>query len=294
MKRDAFLEHVAWTGAGIAFAMSAEGLLAGKALADVGPDADTLFVQISDSHLGFHMPANPDVLGTFNNSIDAINQLAKQPRFVIHTGDVSHLSTPEQFDSGKQALGRLRVRYMAIPGEHDMLGDHKLFYDAFPAASGSTGWFSWEESGIHYIALVNVFDFENMGLLGSEQLAWLERDLRSVKSSTPVVVFAHVPLYALYPQWGWTTRDGAKALALLAPFDRVTVLNGHIHQVIHHVEGNIHFATAHSTAYPQAAPGKAPHPGPLKLPHGDLLHVLGFRSVTIAHGAADLNEHTLG
>ena len=293
MNRNKFLEHVGWTAAGIAFVMGADGVVSGRPLADVGSGDRTLFVQISDSHLGFHLPANPDVLGTFNAAIAGINALPVQPNFVIHTGDVTHLATPEQFDAGKTALAALRAPSVVIPGEHDMLGGPKHFFDAF-AKKGGDGWFSWDESGVHYIALINVFDFENMGLLGSKQLDWMAGDLKGVKRSTPVVVFAHVPLYALYPAWGWTTEDGAKALALLARFDNVTVLNGHIHQVIHHVDGNLRFATANATAYPQAAPGMAPHPGPLKLPHGDLLHVLGFRRVTLDNGVAHLDDRTLG
>ena len=292
MKRGRFLEHVGWTGAGIAFVLGADGLVSGRALADLAPADRTLFVQISDSHLGFGQPANPDVLGTFTSAIAGINALREQPQFVIHTGDVTHLAKPEQFDVGRSALGTLRARTVVLPGEHDMLGGPENFFAAFPK-KGSDGWFSWDESGVHFVALINVFDFENMGLLGSAQLDWLRRDLRGVKTSTPVVLFAHVPLYALYPQWGWTTEDGAKALALLQPFDRVTVLNGHIHQVIRHVEGNVHFATANATAYPQAAPGTAPHPGPLKLPHGQLLHELGFRRVSLGNGVADLDDRTL-
>jgi len=295
MKRGDFLSHVGWTGAGIAYAMTAEGLLAGRALG-AGPATEVpLFVQISDSHIGFHQAANPDVGATFKASIDAINALAQQPRFVVHTGDVTHLAKNEQFDTAKQLLGTLRARTVVLPGEHDTIGaDPNVFYHHFAKPAGSAGWYSWDEAGIHFVALVNVFDFEKMGLLGSEQLAWLERDLRSVKTDVPVVVFAHVPLYALYPDWGWTTADGAKALALLAPFERVIVLNGHIHQVITHVEGNIHFATAAATAYPQPAPGKAPKPGPLALPHDDLLRAIGFRRVTVTDGVADLDDRRLG
>jgi 3',5'-cyclic AMP phosphodiesterase CpdA len=293
MKRQDFLSHVGWTGAGIAFAMSAEGVLVGRALGDQLPGDRTLFVQVSDSHIGFHQAANPDVAATFKSAIDGINNLPLQPAFVIHTGDVTHLAKADQFDTAKQLIGTLRARSIVLPGEHDMLADRKGFYGAFPAPKGSSGWFSWDEGGIHYVALVNVFDFEKMGLLGNEQLAWLQSDLRAVKPSTPVVVFAHVPLYALYPEWGWTTQDGARALALLQPFERVTVLNGHIHQVITHVEGNIHFATAAATAYPQPKPGSAPKPGPVTLPHDDLLHAIGYRRVTLTDGVADLDDRIL-
>ncbi|HVS45488.1 MAG TPA: metallophosphoesterase [Verrucomicrobiae bacterium] len=295
MKRANFLAHVGWTGAGVAYAMSAEGLFVGRALGATSDGTAPLFVQVSDSHIGFHQAANPDVTATFGAAIDAINALPLPPSFVVHTGDVTHLSKSEQFDTAKQILGKLRARTIVLPGEHDTIGARpRAFYDHFAAPAGSSGWYSWDEAGAHFVALVNVFDFEKMGLLGSEQLAWLERDLRAVKKNVPVVVFAHVPLYALYPQWGWTTQDGSKALALLAPFERVTVLNGHIHQVITHVEGNIHFATAAATAYPQPAPGSAAKPGPLTLPHGNLLHSIGFRRVTLTNGGADLDDRTLG
>ena len=290
MKRGDFLAHVGWTGAGIAYALAPSGLVRAAALPD-GP----FFIQISDSHIGFHQDANPDVGATLKATIDAINALSNQPDFVIHTGDVTHLSKPEQFDLAKGLLGSLRAPLLALPGEHDVLsGSRTAFLGAFPPTSGSDGWFSWEARGVHYVALVNVFDFEQMGKLGSNQLAWLERDLAGLPASRPIVVFAHVPLYALYPQWGWTTEDGAKALALLRRFDAVTVLNGHIHQVIEHTEGNIRFASANATAYPQPAPGAAPKPGPLTLPHDALLHVLGYRTVEMYGGDATVRNVSLG
>jgi len=292
MKRTAFLEHVAWTGAGIAYTLTAGGLFEGRALAQ----AQAIdFVQISDSHIGFHQAANPDVAATLKASIDAINALPQQPAFVVHTGDVTHLSTPEQFATAKELLSTLRAPLVVLPGEHDFIGkNHTRFFDVFPADDKRSTWRSWDSGGVHYVVLINVFDFEKMGLLGGEQLAWLERDLASQKQGTPIVVFTHVPLYALYPQWGWTTEDGAKALALLRRFDRVTVLNGHIHQVVRHQEGNIVFASANATAYPQPAPGTAPKPGPLALPHDSLLHAIGYRSVELHDdGRAVIAEHAL-
>ncbi|HEY1655259.1 MAG TPA: metallophosphoesterase [Candidatus Tumulicola sp.] len=293
MKRQAFLSHIGWTGAGIAYVLSAGGVVRAATAAGDWP----LFVHISDSHIGFHQAANPDVAGTLHSTVSAINALPRQPQFVIHTGDVSHLAKAEQFDTAKQILGDLKAPLVVLPGEHDALGGGtKLFHSMFPPKSGTAGWFSWDAQGVHYVALVNVDDFaaESMGALGTEQLAWLESDLRSIPRSRPVVVFAHVPLYALYPAWGWTTADGSKALALLAPFDRVTVLNGHIHQVIEHLEGNIRFASANATAYPQPAPGTAPKPGPLVLPHDQLLHVIGYRTVEMHDGDATVRNLTLG
>ncbi len=293
MKRQDFLTHVSWTGAGIAYALTAGGVVRAATNAGGAP----LFVHISDSHIGFHQPANPDVAGTLQSTVDAINALPRQPQFVIHTGDVTHLAKTEQFDTAKQILNTLKAPLVVLPGEHDALGGGtKLFRSMFPPKSGTAGWFSWDAQGVHYVALVNVDDFaaESMGVLGNEQLAWLESDLMGVPRSRPVVVFAHVPLYALYPAWGWTTNDGSRALALLARFDHVTVLNGHIHQVIEHVEGNIRFATANATAYPQPAPGSAAKPGPLALPHDQLLHVIGYRTVEVIDGNAEVRNVTLG
>jgi 3',5'-cyclic AMP phosphodiesterase CpdA len=290
MKRQDFLAHVGWTGAGIAYTLTAGGVVR----AADNPETP-YFVQISDSHIGFHQAANPDVAATLKDAVDGINALPRQPQFVVHTGDVTHLAKPEQFDAAKAILGTLRAPLVTLPGEHDVLdGTPANFLAAFPPASGQRGWFSWDAGGVRYVALVNVFDFERMGMLGSEQLAWLERDLAALPASRPVVVFAHVPLYALYPAWGWTTADGARALALLARFDAVTVLNGHIHQVIEHTEGNIRFATARATAYPQPAPGTAPGPGPVTLPPDQLLHAIGYRTVEMHEGVAAVRNVTLG
>ncbi|MBV8117049.1 MAG: metallophosphoesterase [Candidatus Eremiobacteraeota bacterium] len=289
MKRKDFLEHVGWTGAGIAYAMTSSGIVRAAEM----PDAP-YFVQISDSHIGFHQAANPDVAATLQSVVDGINALPRQPKFVMHTGDVTHLAKAEQFDTAKHILGGLRAPLVALPGEHDVLGTAPAaFLAAFPPPSGSKGWFSWDADGIHYVGLVNVFDFESMGLLGNEQLTWLQRDLGALPASRAVVVFVHAPLYALYPAWGWTTADGAKALALLARFDAVTVLSGHIHQIIEHTEGNIRFATANATAYPQPAPGTADKPGPKVLPHDQLLRTIGYRTVELNAGTAAVRNVTL-
>jgi 3',5'-cyclic-AMP phosphodiesterase len=278
MKRAAFLEHVGWTGGGIAFAMTAAGTFAAAAAG-----TDFTFVQISDSHIGFGLPANPDVLGTLNATVDRINALPQQPAFVMHTGDVTHLAKAEQFDAAKSALGRLKAPVMAIPGEHDAIGAEgvKRFAAAFPNADAPEGWWSFNRNGVHFVALVNVFNFETMGVLGAKQLDWLEKDLKAQKADTPIVVFGHVPLYALYPAWGWTTSDGSKAIDMLRRFSAVTVLNGHIHQIVTKRDGNITFTTANATAYPQPAPGTAPQPGPLTVPAPELLRDIGYRTVAV-------------
>lgn len=293
MKRSSFLEHVAWTGSGIAWSLSATGVLvSGPASAAT---TSFSFVQISDSHIGFARPENPDVLGTFTKTISAINALPQPPAFVVHTGDVTHLAKAAQFDTAKQVLSSLKVPLIVLPGEHDVIGSPKGFFEAFARPDAPNGWFSFDQGGIHFLSLVNVFNFEVDGKLGTDQLDFVEKDLAAQKASTPIVVFGHVPLYALYPAWGWTTQDGARVLGALRRFDAVTVLNGHIHQVISHSEGNIRFATAASTAYPQPAPGAADKPGPLKVPDDGLLKVLGYRSVElVADAPARVADHSLG
>jgi 3',5'-cyclic AMP phosphodiesterase CpdA len=293
MKRRNFLEHVAWTGSGIAWSLGAGGLLVSRPAA--AATSTFSFVQISDSHIGFARPENPDVLGTLHKTIEAINALPQPPAFVVHTGDVTHLAKPAQFDAAKQVLSRLKVPLIVLPGEHDVIGSSHAFFNAFARPDAPNGWFSFDAGGIHFLSLVNVFNFEVDGKLGNDQLDFVEKDLAAQKASTPIVVFGHVPLYALFPAWGWTTQDGARVLAALRRFDAVTVLNGHIHQVIQHTEGNIRFATAASTAYPQPAPGSADKPGPLKVADDMLLHVLGYRSVELAAGApARVADQSLG
>jgi 3',5'-cyclic-AMP phosphodiesterase len=294
MQRRDFLQHVGWTGAGIAFTLSGVGTLRATALADVPPGAFN-FVQISDSHIGFNQPANDHVSETLQMTIDRINALPVQPAFVIHTGDVTHLSKPAQFDAAKSILGGLKAPLVTIPGEHDFIGDEgKAYFAAFGRKDSKTPWFSFDMHGVHFVALVNVFNFEKNGLLGQDQIDWLKSDLATQKTSTPIVVFGHVPLYALFPTWGWETEDGSKALALLQPFANVTVLNGHIHQIVEHTEGNIRFYTADSTAYPQPKPGTADKPGPLVVPPDHLLGVLGYRTVALGAGTPLVEQHALG
>jgi 3',5'-cyclic AMP phosphodiesterase CpdA len=293
VNRKDFLEHVAWTGSGITWSLTASGLLASRPAGAATPAFS--FVQISDSHVGFSQPANPDVLATLTTTVDAINALPVQPAFVVHTGDVTHLAKAAQFDSAKQALGMLKAPLIVLPGEHDVIGSSNAFFGAFGRRDAPNGWFSFDQGGIHFLSLVNVFNFEVDGELGTDQLAFVENDLKAQKTSTPIVVFGHVPLYALYPPWGWTTEDGARVLAALRRFDAVTVLNGHIHQIIQHTEGNIRFATAAATGYPQPAPGTAAQPGPLTVPEDMLLRVLGYRSVDVAPDApARIADHPLG
>jgi 3',5'-cyclic AMP phosphodiesterase CpdA len=292
MRRKDFIEHVGWTGAGIAWSLSATGLLTSQAAEAATPFS---FVQMSDSHIGFARPENPDVAGTLKKTIDAINALSQQPAFVVHTGDVTHLSKQSEFDDAKQLLGTLKAPLIVLPGEHDVIGSPKNFFENFARKDAPKGWFSFDQGGMHFVSLVNVFNFEIDGKLGQDQIDFVEKDLAKQKKSTPIVVFGHVPLYALYPEWGWTTEDGMKVLAALRRFDAVTVLNGHIHQIIQHTEGNIRFATAAATAYPQPVPGTAPKPGPLKVPAEKLLGVLGYRTVELeTGGGTKVTDRALG
>ncbi len=289
-RRD-FLEHVGWTGAGIAWTLGASGLMTSTAAALPGALS---FVQISDSHIGFSRSENPDVAGTLKKAVDEINAASAQPSFVVHTGDLTHLSKPEQFATCKDILSSLRAPLVTMPGEHDVIGGSDHYFAAFGKRDAGKGWHSFDQGGVHFLVLVNVFNFEIDGKLGQEQLDFVDKDLAAQKPSTPIVVFGHVPLYALYAAWGWTTEDGAKVLGWLRRFDAVTVLNGHIHQIIQHTDGNIRFATAAATAYPQPAPGTADRPGPLKVPADQLLHVLGYRTVELGgRGPSTVTDHQL-
>jgi 3',5'-cyclic AMP phosphodiesterase CpdA len=256
-----------------------------------------LFVQISDSHIGFNKDANPDVNGTLTKTIDLVNALPEQPPLIIHTGDITHLSKPEEFDTANQLLSRLRVSELhTTPGEHDVTdGIGTEYFARFGKASDNRGYYSFDASGVHFVALVNVMSFKpgGLGTLGDAQLKWLQDDLKARSSSTPIVVFAHMPLWTIYEPWGWGTGDADQAMALLKRFASVTVLNGHIHQIVQRTEGHITFHTARSTAFPQPAAGNGPGPGPLKVPPDQLAGMLGFTSLTIKGEDAALNDTTL-
>jgi len=286
IRRRGLLKCMAWAGTGVLWTLG--GGVASSALISsaeaAGPAASSLsFVQISDSHIGFKKPANPDPLGTLKETIGKIRALPVQPRFVLHTGDISHLATPEQFDLAQSALSEIGVPVHFVPGEHDIVdgADPRPYLARFAPSASGDGWYSFDEAGAHFIALVNVVHTGDggVGSLGPAQVAWLKDDVAHLSSSTPIVVFAHFPLWALYPEWGWNTADAAEALTALSRFGSVTVLNGHIHQVQQKVEGAMTFHTARSTAYPQPAPGQGDGPGPLALPAEQLRSAIGLRSV---------------
>ena len=180
-----------------------------------------------------------------------------------------------------------------VPGEHDVINDGgKLFRDRYlkSVEGKGSGWYSFNKNGVHFIGLVNVLNLQagGLGQLGDEQLEWLEDDVKGLSAETPIVVFAHIPLWAVYPKWGWGTDDSERALGYLKRFGSLTVLNGHIHQVLRKVEGNVTFHTAMSTAFPQPEPGKGPNPGPLKVPAEKLRSMLGLTSVQYKQGKSAL------
>ena len=294
--RRGFLKCMAWAGTGLVWTFTG-GVPVSRAFAKgqkhaAAKGGDLSFVQISDSHMGFNKPANPDVAATLQAAVDKINGLDVRPEFLLHTGDISHLSKPEQFDTVDQILKGANAKdVFFVPGEHDVLDDNgQLFLERYGRNAKGSGWHSFDYKGVHFIGLVNVLNLKvgGFGSLGGEQLEWMEDDVKHLKPSTPIIVFAHVPLWTIYPEWGWGTDDGAQALAYLKKFGSVTVLNGHIHQTMQKVEGSVTFHTAMSTAFPQPQPGKADSPGPMKLPAEQLRSVLGITDVNYVR-----NQHSL-
>ncbi len=291
--RRGFLKCMAWAGTGMLWAVNG-GVLSSVSLGSLGrggPGAlkgGLFFAQISDSHIGFSKEANPDVTATLQVAVDRLNALPHRPAFVLHTGDISQLSKPSEFDTAEQLNRGIKTdRIFYVPGEHDVLSDNGQSYlQRFGKGATGGGWYSFDHGGAHFIGLVNVLNLKagGLGSLGQEQLDWLKRDVHGLSSSTPIVVFAHIPLWSVYPEWGWGTDDSEQALGLLKRFGSVNVLNGHIHQVLQKVEGNVRFHTAMSTAFPQPAPGTAPSPGPLKVVASRLQKVLGIASVEFLRG----------
>jgi 3',5'-cyclic AMP phosphodiesterase CpdA len=279
------LECMTWVGTGVLWTVSGgvPHSLGIMGEAEAAEAKGLTFLQISDSHVGFDKPANPNALGTLEEAIAKVNAQPQKPAFMIHTGDISHLSLESQFDDADRIISQARLDVHYVPGEHDFLdADRKLYLQRYGRGTKGAGWYSFDANGVHFVGLVNVFDLKGggMGDLGAEQLEWLEDDLKGRSASTPIVLFAHIPLWTIYPEWGWGTDDLAQALSYLKRFGSVTVLNGHIHQVMQKVEGNVTFHTARSTAFPQPAPGQGPSPGPMKVPDDQLRKMLGIANVT--------------
>ncbi|HEV3027513.1 MAG TPA: metallophosphoesterase [Planctomycetota bacterium] len=301
--RRGFLQCAAWAGTGLVWTVSG-GVLSSRAFGqDAGVEgdrsADFMFVQISDTHIGFSKEPNKDPASTVREAIQKINALPKAPAFVLHTGDITHLAKPAEFDAAAEVLKGLKVEVHYVPGEHDVLSDEtKPYLERYGKGTKGLGWRSFDHAGVHFVGLVNVVNLRASGLgyLGTEQLEWLKKDLEPVKDSTPVVVFTHMPLWTIHEKWGWGTDDSAQALQELRRFGSVTVLNGHIHQIMQKVEGNITFHTARSLAFPQPKPGEASNPGPMKNVAADKLRdMLGITSVDVVarRGALAVVDSTL-
>ena len=292
------LECMIWAGTGVLWTMaggvprssSLLGISEAKAQAATG----FTFLQISDSHIGFKAPANPNPMATLDEAIAKIGALPQKPAFMIHTGDITHLSKPEEFDNADQAIGKARLDTFYVPGDHDVVDADlgKAYMERYGkrVQAKGTGWYSFDKNGVHFVGLVNVANLKSggMGVLGAEQLAWLTDDLKGKSASTPIVLFAHIPLWTVAENWGWGTDDAAQALGLVKRFGSVTVLNGHIHQIMQKGEGAVTFHTARSTAFPQPAPGTAPAPGPMRVPDDKLRTVLGITSVAVKQGTQPL------
>jgi Icc protein len=296
--RRGLLKCMSWAGAGVVWSL---GGGVPRMLGPLGTAAaqaastELTFVQISDSHIGFHLPPNPDPAATLGEAIAKIKAMPQPPAFLVHTGDISHLSKAEQWDQAVEVIKGAGEQVYYIPGEHDVAdaGNGAAYLQRFGKDTQGRGWYSFDVGGVHFIALINVFDFQpgfksaGLAKIGDEQLEWLEKDVAGRSASTPIVVLAHLPLWTIYEPWGWGTADAGRALAYLQRFASVTVLNGHIHQVIQKVEGNVTFHTANSTAFPQPRPGSAPAPGPIKeIPAGMLGKYLGVRTIGFSSGAA--------
>jgi 3',5'-cyclic AMP phosphodiesterase CpdA len=293
--RRGFLECMAWVGTGVAWSVRG-GVLSSSAFgADVKPaeKADFTFVQISDSHIGFSKEPNKDVTATMRQAAAKINAMAERPAFLLHTGDLTHLAKPDEFDTCAQVVKEAKVgQAFFVPGEHDVFTDDaKSYLQRYGKGTQGTGWHSFDYKGVHFVGLVNVMNLKagGLGVLGKDQLEWLKKDVAGLAASTPIVVFAHVPLWTVYEKWGWGTEDAEQALALLRRFGSVTVLNGHIHQAMQKVEGKVTFHTARSTAFPQPEPGKAESPGPVRNVAADKLRkTLGLARVDFVQKTGSL------
>ena len=251
-------------------------------------------MQISDTHLGFKQAANPDPAATLGEVIAKIKAMPTQPAFLVHTGDISHLSKEAEWDAADQVIKGANKEVFYIPGEHDVadVDNGKAYLARYGKKTQGRGWYSFDAGGVHFIGLINVFDFnpgfKSAGLAHSRRrAAGVDgKGCAPLAASTPIVVLAHLPLWTVYEPWGWGTADSGRALAYLKRFGSVTVLNGHIHQIVQKVEGNLTLHTAASTAFPQPAPGTAPAPGPLAVPAEQLRKHLGLRNVDFVHGKA--------
>jgi 3',5'-cyclic AMP phosphodiesterase CpdA len=302
MSRRQLMRHAGWFGAAVVLTVAGGEVISqvadGRSATGTDGTGTLRFVQVSDSHIGFNGPANTNVTESFTEAINQVNGLGFRPDFIMHTGDLTHLSTPAQFDQVHQMMSGLRTdRIFVVPGEHDSVGDGgKAYRQRFGQNTRGDGWYSFDTHGVHFIALVNTLNLESLGHLGNEQIDFVRRDVKGLSSDTPIVVFSHIPLFAMYAKWGWGTDDALQVLNLLKRFSSVTCLNGHVHQLFSKTEGNVTFHSATTTAYPLPKPGTAPAPTPQVVPAGRLHDALGIRTVTHHRGdkALAVKDEKLG
>ena len=291
MERRHFLSLAA-VGGGAVFASGLAGC-SGMATSatSAGAQKDFFFVQLSDTHWGYKGPANPEAAVTLRKAVATVNAMAQAPDFIVFTGDLTHTTDEpverrRRLTEFKAIVADLKVKTVRfMPGEHDAALDNGAAYKEF---FGDT-FYTFDHNGIHFIALDNVSDAGSK--LGDAQLAWLKTHLATRDKLAPMVVFAHRPLFDLAPSWDWATRDGAQAMALLMPFQNVTVFYGHIHQEHHHMTGHIAHHSAKSLIFPLPAAGSQEKRTPLAWDPTTPFKGLGFREIAVApSGATKLTE----
>jgi len=283
LNRREFLKGLSWAATGTIFAFSggvARAITLGNSHTDSARDASFSFVHLSDSHIGFSQEPNRDPAQTLRAAQSKINGLDSHVDILIHTGDLTHNSRSDEFDTFDQIIKGVNCDQRCyVPGERDALDGGGVYRSRYGKNAKGTGWYSFDHKGVHFIGLVNLpTQAGGLGTLGNDQIRWLEQDLAALKESTPIVVFSHYPLWMASKDWGWGTVEGPHVLELLHRFGSVTALNGHVHQSMQKVEGNILFHSARSTAYPQLPPGVAPRPEPEVVEAKDLRSLLGFTS----------------
>jgi len=235
------------------------------------------FAYISDSHIQ-HIRGTAFVRNWDRGLIRAVaetNLLRPRPDFVIFGGDLAQLGTKAELDHGAEMLSRLNGKLYCVMGEHDYyldLGEYwsKLFGPQY---------YSFDHKGVHFVVLNSILTYdewtherwptaeqrmaEMAGLdnpngspfmVGDEQRGWLAKDLAKVPKTTPVVVVSHSPLQKIYKGWNFWTEDAEQIQALLAPFEKVTVLYGHVHQIQYNQIGSISFNSVMATARPWPYP----------------------------------------
>jgi 3',5'-cyclic AMP phosphodiesterase CpdA len=243
------------------------------------------FVQLSDMHVGFSGPPNPTGTRAFERAVEIVNALPKAPDLILFTGDLTHDSEDQNERTARmqrflEISGRLKVKTRRlVPGEHDAgLDGGALFREHFGNSS-----YAFDHKGVHFVALDNVS--RALPEVGPEQIAWLQKDLARFPPTAPIVVFTHRPLFDLKPEWEWFTRDGDQVMNVLAPFENVTVLYGHIHREDIQQSGHVRHCAARSLAWAFPDPAKVAEKKPLAFDPGRPFANLGLRTLKAAPGA---------